>query len=144
LAVTTHGNVLSELVTHRTAALRWSSLMDTFHQRCCGLDVHKKSVVACAITPEGRETHTFRTMTGDLLALADWLKERDVSQVDMESTGVYWKPVYNPRSWPGAGSFGGRVRRHGGQHGGQRGPHENGAGAQDRRQKPAPYWIRGR
>ena len=69
--------------------------MDTFHQRCCGLDVHKKSVVACAITPEGRETHTFRTMTGDLLALADWLKERDVNQVAMESTGVYWKPVYN-------------------------------------------------
>ena len=69
--------------------------MDTFHLRCCGLDVHKKSVVACAITPEGRETRTFRTMTGDLLALADWLRERGVSQVAMESTGVYWKPVYN-------------------------------------------------
>lgn len=69
--------------------------MDTFHLRCCGLDVHKKSVVACAITPEGRQTRTFRTMTGDLLALADWLKEREVSQVAMESTGVYWKPVYN-------------------------------------------------
>lgn len=69
--------------------------MDTFHLRCCGLDVHKKSVVACAITPEGRETRTFRTMTGDLLTLADWLRERGVSQVAMESTGVYWKPVYN-------------------------------------------------
>ncbi|MDE2778384.1 MAG: IS110 family transposase [Chloroflexota bacterium] len=69
--------------------------MDTFHLRCCGLDVHKKSVVACAITPEGRETRTFRTMTGDLLTLADWLRERRVSQVAMESTGVYWKPVYN-------------------------------------------------
>ena len=69
--------------------------MDTFHLRCCGLDVHKKSVVACAITPEGRETRTFRTMTGDLLTLADWLRERGVSQVAMESTGVFWKPVYN-------------------------------------------------
>ena len=69
--------------------------MDTFHLRCCGLDVHKKSVVACAITPEGRETRTFRTMTGDLLALADWLQERGGEQVAMESTGVYWKPVYN-------------------------------------------------
>ena len=51
--------------------------------------------VACAITPEGRETRTFRTMTGDLLTLADWLRERGVSQVAMESTGVFWKPVYN-------------------------------------------------
>ena len=69
--------------------------MDAFHQRCCGLDVHKKSVVACVITPEGREIRTFRTMTGDLLALADWLKDHQVTHVAMESTGVYWKPVYN-------------------------------------------------
>ena len=69
--------------------------MDTFHQRCCGLDVHKKTVMACVMTPEGRETRTFRTMTGELLALADWLKERGVVHVAMESTGVYWKPVYN-------------------------------------------------
>ena len=69
--------------------------MDAFHQRCCGLDVHKKSVVACVITTEGREIRTFRTMTGDLLALADWLKEHRVTHVAMESTGVYWKPVYN-------------------------------------------------
>ena len=58
----------------------------------------------------------------------------------MESAGVYWKPVYNPRSWPGAGSIGGRVRGHGGE----RPAHEGGAGAQDGRQEPAPYWIRGR
>ena len=69
--------------------------MDTLHQRCCGLDVHKKSVVACVITPQGREIRTFRTMTGDLLALADWLEEREVTHAAMESTGVYWKPVYN-------------------------------------------------
>ena len=69
--------------------------MDTLHQRCCGLDVHKKSVVACVITPRGREIRTFRTMTGDLLALADWLEEREVTHAAMESTGVYWKPVYN-------------------------------------------------
>ena len=79
--------------------------MDIILERCCGLDVHKKSVVACVITPEGRETRTFGAMTRDLLALADWLKEQVVSEVAMESTGVYWKPVYNPRSWPGAGSL---------------------------------------
>ena len=69
--------------------------MESIIERCCGLDVHKKSVVACAITPEGQEVRTFSTMTGDLLALSDWLNERQVSQVAMESTGVYWKPVYN-------------------------------------------------
>ena len=60
--------------------------MDIILERCCGLDVHKKSVVACVITPEGRETRTFGAMTRDLLALADWLKEQVVSEVAMEST----------------------------------------------------------
>ena len=69
--------------------------MESIIERCCGLDVHKKSVVACAITPEVQEVRTFRTMTRDLLALADWLKDHRVTHVAMESTGVYWKPVYN-------------------------------------------------
>ena len=69
--------------------------MDTVYQRCCGLDVHKKSVVACVITPEGQEVRRFSTMTKDLLGLADWLAGHRVTQVAMESTGVYWKPVYN-------------------------------------------------
>ena len=69
--------------------------MDAVHERCCGLDVHKKSVVACVITPEGREIRRFGTTTSKLLELADWLKEQEVSPVAMESTGVYWKPVYN-------------------------------------------------
>ncbi len=69
--------------------------MEVLHPRCAGLDVHKKSVMACIITPEGREVREFGAMTRDLLALADWLLERQVTQVAMESTGVYWKPVYN-------------------------------------------------
>ena len=69
--------------------------MDTVHDRCCGLDVHKKSVVACVITSESHEVRSFSAMTKDLLALADWLRTRQVTQVAMESTGVYWKPVYN-------------------------------------------------
>ena len=59
------------------------------------MDVHKKTVVACVITPEGRQTRTFSTMTADLLKLSDWLSGREVTHVAMESTGVYWKPVYN-------------------------------------------------
>jgi transposase len=67
----------------------------TVYERCCGLDVHKKSVVACVLTPEGQETVSFGTMTRDLLRLADWLQGRGVRQVAMESTGVYWMPIYN-------------------------------------------------
>src|SRR5690606_1029949 len=64
-----------------------------------GLDVHKDTVVACArITDHGRATQTtrtFGTMTEDLLALRDWLTQKRVSHIAMESTGVLWKPVWN-------------------------------------------------
>ncbi len=69
--------------------------MEVVHYKCCGLDVHKKSVVACILTPETKETRTFSTMTDDLLQLKEWLSECGVAHVAMESTGVYWKPVYN-------------------------------------------------
>jgi transposase len=69
--------------------------MEVLYPRCCGLDVHKKSVTACVITPEGREIRTFSTMTNDLLKLKGWLQEAKVTHVAMESTGVFWKPVYN-------------------------------------------------
>jgi len=74
--------------------------MDTIHSRCAGLDVHKETVVACvrAIGPDGKLTkqvRTFAAMTRDLMALADWLAEEGVTHVAMESTGVYWKPVFH-------------------------------------------------
>jgi transposase len=74
--------------------------MDLIHSCCAGLDVHKKTVVACVrrVGPDGqvsREVRTFRTMTADLIALADWLDAEGVSHAAMESTGVYWKPVYH-------------------------------------------------
>lgn len=69
--------------------------MRTLHERCAGLDVHKKTVVACVITPEGRELRSFSTMTQSLLELSAWLQERGCRVAAMESTGVYWKPVYN-------------------------------------------------
>jgi transposase len=69
--------------------------MDVIYERCCGLDVHKKTVVASIITPEGRELRTFTTMAKDLLAMADWLLDHKVTHVAMESTGVYWKPIFN-------------------------------------------------
>jgi len=74
--------------------------MDVVYSRCCGLDLHKKSIVACRIglTPIGdpvKEIRSFGTVTAAILALADWLAEAGVTHVAMESTGVYWKPVYN-------------------------------------------------
>ena len=74
--------------------------MEVLYTRCCGLDIHKKSVVACLIITEPgqkpvKETRTFRTMTADLLALADWLSDMGCTHVAMESTGVYWRPISN-------------------------------------------------
>jgi len=74
--------------------------MEIVHARCCGLDVHQKSVVACVLIsqPDGlieRQVRTFKTMTADLLELADWLHSVGVTHVALESTGVYWRPVFN-------------------------------------------------
>src|SRR5215471_8705668 len=74
--------------------------MQVMHERCCGLDVHKKTVVACVlVTPADgrveRTIRTFGTMTGDLLNLADWLDQFGVTHVVLESTGVFWRPVFN-------------------------------------------------
>ncbi|SRR6266568_4360436 len=67
---------------------------------CSGLDVHKKTVVACLITltdkgQRHKEIRTFGTMTRDLLALLDWLRASGCTHVALESTGVYWKPICN-------------------------------------------------
>jgi transposase len=59
------------------------------------LDVHKKNVVACVLTSEGEQVRTFGTMTRELLRLLDWLQGEKVTHLAMESTGVYWKPVFN-------------------------------------------------
>ena len=69
--------------------------MQVVYERCCGLDVHKKSVVACVTTPDVHKTRTFGTTTRQLVALSEWLGEQRVTHVAMESTGVYWKPVVN-------------------------------------------------
>ncbi len=69
--------------------------MDIVHERCAGLDVHKKTVVVCAITPGHKEVRTFGTVTRQLLQMIDWLIESGVTHVAMESTGSYWKPLFN-------------------------------------------------
>jgi transposase len=73
--------------------------MEVLHARCAGLDVHKKTVVACVrLACEGKvvtEARTFATTTQGLLALSDWLSENGCTHVAMEATGVYWKPVWH-------------------------------------------------
>jgi transposase len=74
--------------------------MEVLHERCCGIDVHKRSLTACVLTPGAggrprKEVRTFATMTADLEALAGWLAERGVTHVALESTGAFWKPVWN-------------------------------------------------
>lgn len=74
--------------------------MELLYPRCAGLDVHKKTVVACCIHTlskgqKRQETRTFGTTTRELLQLLDWLREWGCTHVAMESTGVYWQPVYN-------------------------------------------------
>ena len=74
--------------------------MEVVYEYCCGLDIHKKTVVACVVVPgpgkqARKEIRTFNTMTADLLELADWLTLQHVTHVALESTGVYWKPAWN-------------------------------------------------
>ena len=74
--------------------------MDTLYTACAGLDVHKKTVVACVRRRDSggktrSQTRTFGTTTAALLGLSDWLSRAGVTHVAMESTGVYWKPIWN-------------------------------------------------
>jgi transposase len=73
--------------------------MDVLHPRCCGLDVHKSSISACILLREAgrvqKHQRRFGATTQELQALAEWLRQFGVTQVAMESSGVYWKPVWN-------------------------------------------------
>jgi transposase len=74
--------------------------MEVVYERCCGLDVHKRTVVACLVVPgpggkPQKTIRTFGTMTEDLLGLSDWLAAAGCTHVAMESTGVYWQPLWN-------------------------------------------------
>ena len=74
--------------------------MEAILERCCGIDVHKKIITACLMVGKPHEKpkktiKTFTTMTRDLLACKDWLESQGCTHVALESTGVYWKPVFN-------------------------------------------------
>src|SRR5947209_6689814 len=69
--------------------------MQVLYNACCGIDVHARTVVVCLIKEGKREIRTFSTMTDDLLGLLDWLSAHGCTYAAIESTGVYWKPVFN-------------------------------------------------
>ncbi len=73
--------------------------MQVVHERCAGLDVHKKIILACVLwfDPKGQkqqEVRSFGATTAELLGLADWLMQHGITHVAMEATGVYWRPVW--------------------------------------------------
>lgn len=69
--------------------------MDKVYDKCCGIDVHKKLIVACFRKGNKQELRDFGATTRELLELADWLKDGECEMVAMESTASYWKPLYN-------------------------------------------------
>lgn len=69
--------------------------MEVIYERCCGIDVHKKMLAVCLFTGRHKEIRKYGTMTEDIREMVKWLKGSQCQAVAMESTGVYWKPVYN-------------------------------------------------
>jgi transposase len=74
--------------------------MEVLLDRCAGMDVHQETIVVCVLTPDAAgevnsETRTFGTMTKHLFELLTYLESHGVTHIAMESTGIYWKPVYN-------------------------------------------------
>jgi transposase len=73
--------------------------MEVLYLRCCGLDVHKETVVACLRVVSGGKVdtnvRTFETTTAGLIALSEWLAEKGCTHIAMEATGIYWKPVWH-------------------------------------------------
>jgi transposase len=73
--------------------------MNEGYRRCCGMDIHKDTVVVCVLPPAGAEGQTVRkvysTFRNDLIRMRVWLKQLKVTEIAMESTGVYWRPVWN-------------------------------------------------
>ena len=79
--------------------------MSQGYRRCCGIDVHQETVVVCVLPPDGQEGEltrkVYQTFRRDLIRLRVWLKQLRVTEIAMESTGVYWIPVWNLLEDPG-------------------------------------------
>ena len=99
LAESTQSRLFYSVAIPPAATLGGVFTMDILYPCCAGLDVHKEKVVACLRKLTGgsvrQEVRTFRTETNALLEMADWLAEAGVTHVALESTGVYWKPIWN-------------------------------------------------
>ena len=80
--------------------------MDRIYDNCCGIDVHKKLIVACFRKGNKQEIREFCITTRELLVMADWLKDGGCEMVAMESTASYWKPLHNTLESSGLNSMG--------------------------------------
>ena len=74
-------------------------MSDTVYRRCCGMDIHKDTIVVCVLAPDGQTgpgvQKSYGTFRNDLTRMRGWLKMLKVTEIAMESTGVYWRPVWN-------------------------------------------------
>ena len=98
LTGSTHGRLILLWLLHQPPILFAVERMITLEviiERACGMDVHKDSITACIMTPQGKEIQTFSTKTVFLLQLIDWINDHGCTHVAMESTGVFWKPQLN-------------------------------------------------
>jgi transposase len=94
------GQIVPSIRYAYSVAERAIEMIDVVFSHCCGLDVHKKDVVACVLMPQAeggvrQQVKRFATTTASLQGLAEWLAAQGVTHVAMEATGVYWKPIYN-------------------------------------------------
>ena len=80
---------------HRDSFSKGVCEMEVVYRRCCGIDVHKKVIVACLNEDGKREVREFGSTTSEIKELANWLSTAGCEMIAMESTGVYWKPLYN-------------------------------------------------
>jgi hypothetical protein len=92
--------LLDNFVSQAAASLERREPMQVVYERCCGLDVHQKTVVGCRLLTQSKGTieksiSTFATTTNGLDELDQWLAEGHVQQVALESTGIYWRPIFN-------------------------------------------------
>jgi hypothetical protein len=92
--------VASNESTGRSISIVGGWKMETFVTHCAGMDVHRETIVVCVMTGDASEepeveTRTFPTMTRNLFEVLKWLEHKQVTHIAMESTGIYWRPIYN-------------------------------------------------
>ena len=95
MASRTYSKIIAFRRARRDNFYKERLVMEVVYRCCCGIDVHKKVIVACLVNGGEQELREFGTTTSEIKTLANWLTESGCEMIAMESTGVFWKPLYN-------------------------------------------------